>query len=423
MKPILEFNEVNKSYRIIKNRNTTLKERIISLLKKRPKEEVIVKHILKQFNLKIYSGETIGIIGENGAGKSTTLKLIANIIQPDNGIIKVDGAVASLLEIGAGFQSDMTGRENVYLYGTILGLSKKYIAEKYNDIVDFAELKDFMDTPVKNYSSGMYMRLAFSVAIHVDPDIILIDEVLAVGDENFQKKCMNKLEYFQEMGKTIVFVSHDMTSIRKLCDRVVYLYDNGKYKVGPVEQMVNLYFSNIYREKLSYQGQLKVESIKENKVETLSSITESILNADINDRGRWGNNRITIEEVYLSNSSGVVQNVFENGESFTIHIKMKANELVDKAVMGIAIYDAMKNHLSGPNSKDNGIVYEQISGEFYCKVVIKNPPLLEGDYYLTVAVYDYSCREAFDHLEKFFKFRINNNKPMLGTIYLNCEWM
>jgi ABC-2 type transport system ATP-binding protein len=421
-KSIIKFSNVSKSYRIVKNRATTLKEKFVNSIVGNKKEESIEKKVLNNFTFEIYEGETIGIIGENGAGKSTTLKLVANIIKPDSGSIHVTGSVASLLEIGAGFQADMTGKENVYLYGTILGLSKKFLEKRYDQIIDFAELHDFMDTPVKNYSSGMYMRLAFSVAIHVDPDIILIDEVLAVGDFNFQKKCMDKLEDFQQKGKTIIFVSHDMTSVRKLCNRVVYIYDNGNYNIGQADQLVNLYFSRVY----NINTLPREDSIKEvvpNNDDTLENVSTSCLNTKEEERARWGNNKAKIDEVYLGYTQGSMSNVFEAGQDIVINIKGSISEKLDKVVLGIAVYDEDNNLLSGPNSKDDGYIIENPNNNFFSKIIIQRPPFLEGTYYLTVALYDYSCREPFDHLEKYFVFHVNNVKPTFGKIKLNCEWI
>lgn len=416
--PVIQLKEVSKFYNIYKNRPTTFKEKILNLFKgESRKEQVIQKKVLENFSFDIYAGDTVGIIGENGAGKSTTLKLIANIIQPDNGTINVLGTVASLLEIGAGFQPDMTGTENVYLYGTILGLSKKYINKQFDHIVQFAELEDFMNMPVKNYSSGMYMRLAFSVAIHVNPDIILIDEVLAVGDVNFQKKCLSKLEDFQDKGKTIIFVSHDMGSVRKLCNKVVYIYDNGKYEIGLPDQMVNLYFSRIYNNHVMNTIDVK----DNNEIETGNK--EIALMSEGTDRARWGNFKAKINEVYLGTREGLASHIFEPGSDIVINVKVTSEELIERAVLGIAIYDEDNHLLCGPNSKDDGRIIEIIQGDIFLKVIIKNSALLEGNYLLSVALYDYNCREPFDHLEKYFEFRVNNTTQIIGKFKLNCEWI
>lgn len=238
---VIKFRNVNKSFRIYKNKANSLKEQLIVNIFKKRKLEVEEYKVLQDINFDIEKGETIGIIGQNGAGKSTTLKLIAKILYPDTGEIEVKGKISSLIEVGAGFHPDLSGRENVYLYASIIGVSKKEVDERYDDIVKFAEIEEFMDSPVKNYSSGMYMRLAFSVSVHVDPEILLIDEVLAVGDANFQEKCINKIQEFKKKGKTIVFVSHDMNAIKLICDRVFFIHKGGKMVQGTTEEMIKLY--------------------------------------------------------------------------------------------------------------------------------------------------------------------------------------
>lgn len=238
---VIKFRDVNKSFRIYKNKANSLKEQLIVNIFKKRKLEVEEYKVLENINFDIEKGETIGIIGQNGAGKSTTLKLIAKILYPDTGEIEVKGKISSLIEVGAGFHPDLSGRENVYLYASIIGVSKKEVDERYDDIVKFAEIEEFMDSPVKNYSSGMYMRLAFSVSVHVDPEILLIDEVLAVGDANFQEKCINKIQEFKKKGKTIVFVSHDMNAIKLICDRVFFIHKGGKMVQGTTDEMIKLY--------------------------------------------------------------------------------------------------------------------------------------------------------------------------------------
>lgn len=237
----IKFNDVSKTFKIYQNKCYSIKEIFINFLLRKNKLEIQKYPVLTDVSFDIKQGETVGIIGQNGTGKSTTLKLITKILYPDKGEIETRGKISSLLEIGAGFQPDMTGRENVYLYGSILGIPKKEIEMKYNSIVEFSEVEQFMDTAVKNYSSGMYMRLAFSVAIHVDPEILVIDEVLAVGDASFQAKCIKKIKEFKNNGKTIVFVSHDMNSIKMICDRVFFIKKGGVMIEGSVEDMTNLY--------------------------------------------------------------------------------------------------------------------------------------------------------------------------------------
>lgn len=220
----------------------TLKEMIQAIFKKRKTIERV--HALKNINLTIDKGETVGVIGRNGAGKSTLLKLIAGVSQPTVGKVQVNGRVVPLIELGAGFHPELTGRENIFLNGVILGLSENEIKEKINQIIEFSEIEKFIDTPVKFYSSGMYMRLAFSVSVFVNPDILLVDEILAVGDNQFQKKCLAKMEEFKKNGVTIIFVSHSLETIKQFCQRVIYLKAGKIIADGKPQEVVDYFLKN-----------------------------------------------------------------------------------------------------------------------------------------------------------------------------------
>ena len=221
----IQFNNVEKKFR--KGRKLLLKEALLDVFKPGQTEEFWV---LKGVDFEIKKGETFGIIGTNGSGKSTILKLIAGVMVPNKGDVEVEGKVAPLIELGAGFHPELTGRENIYLNGSILGLKKEEVDGKFNDIVEFAELEEFIDTPVKHYSSGMYMRLGFSIAVHTDPEILLVDEILAVGDEQFQGKCFNQMRQFQKNQVTIVLVTHDLDRVGDFCNRIMLVTD-GNVKV------------------------------------------------------------------------------------------------------------------------------------------------------------------------------------------------
>ena len=223
----IKVDHVYKSFNIYYDRANTLKERMLFFARNKRREK---REVLNDINLEIKKGETVALIGVNGSGKSTLLKLMTQIIFPNKGTIETNGKLTSLLELGAGFHPDFSGRENIYFNSSIFGLTKKEIDARLDQIIEFSELKDFIDNPVRTYSSGMYMRLAFSVAINVDADILLIDEILSVGDQHFQEKCFNKMRELKKEGKTMVFVTHSMESVRNLCDRAVWLYD-GKVRM------------------------------------------------------------------------------------------------------------------------------------------------------------------------------------------------
>lgn len=225
-KNIIIVKNVSKTFDVFLDKANTLKEKLMFWNRNRKE----VRHVLKNINVNIKKGETVALIGTNGSGKSTLLKLMTKIIYPNKGSVETKGKLTSLLELGAGFHPDFSGRENIYFNASIFGLSKKEIDNRLNDIIEFSELKDFIDNPVRTYSSGMYMRLAFSIAINVDADILLIDEILAVGDQHFQEKCFKKLMDLKKEGKTIVMVSHSLDSVKKLCDRAIWIY-NGEVRI------------------------------------------------------------------------------------------------------------------------------------------------------------------------------------------------
>jgi len=223
----IELIDVSKKFKIYHGKNVNLKYAVIDFIKGNKSPNYDEFWALKNININIKDGETVGLIGMNGSGKSSLLKLIGKILYPDTGYIKTSGKIATLIELGAGFHPELTGRENIYINASILGFSKREIDEKLDEIIAFSELENFIDNPIKSYSSGMYVRLGFAVAIHVNPDILLTDEILAVGDENFQIKCLNKIEELKKNGKTIIYVSHDLGTVERICDRL-FLLDNGE---------------------------------------------------------------------------------------------------------------------------------------------------------------------------------------------------
>lgn len=228
---------MTKTFKIYLDKANTLKEKLLFLSRGKKEYRVVLKNI----NIKIKKGETVALIGTNGSGKSTLLKLMTKIYYPTKGSVKTYGKLTSLLELGAGFHPDFSGRENIYFNASIFGLSKKEIDNRLDDIIKFSELEDFIDNPVRTYSSGMYMRLAFSIAINVDADILLVDEILAVGDQHFQEKCHNKLKEFKNNNKTIVIVSHDLESIKNLCDRAIWIYDGEVRMDGKCSDVIDKY--------------------------------------------------------------------------------------------------------------------------------------------------------------------------------------
>src|SRR5262245_36471599 len=242
---VIEFTNVSKRFIIHRERNDTIQGRFAGILRQRSRGEEF--WALRDVSFSVARGESLGLVGHNGAGKSTALKLMTRILEPTSGSVRMNGRVAALLELGSGFHPDLSGRENVFLNGSLLGFSRREMQARLPEIVDFAEIGDFIDLEVKHYSSGMYTRLAFAVATAVDPDILITDEVLAVGDESFQRKCMDRIYRFRQMGKTIIFVSHALATVRTLCDHAVWL-DHGQARcVGAAGEVIDAYLADVNR--------------------------------------------------------------------------------------------------------------------------------------------------------------------------------
>ncbi len=241
----IAVSDVKKAFKIYNDRGFTIKDRILS----RGRSRYERREVLKGVTFQVKKGEAVGMIGKNGCGKSTTLKLLAKIIYPDSGSIAIQGRVSSLLELGAGFHPDMSGRENIYMNAAVFGLNRKEIAQRVDEIIQFSEIEESIDHPVRTYSSGMYMRLAFSVAIHVDADVLLIDEILAVGDVGFQQKCFARLEEIKRAGTTIVIVSHAMSQIEQICDRTVWIEDGRVKEIGEPREVHGRYLQRIKQER------------------------------------------------------------------------------------------------------------------------------------------------------------------------------
>ncbi|WP_010240328.1 ABC transporter ATP-binding protein [Clostridium arbusti] len=424
---VIEFKNVTKHFKIYQNKNYSLKEKFLAKVLNRDKVQVQIIDVLKDASFTIEKGETVGIIGENGTGKSTSLKLISNILKPNAGEIIVNGKISSLLEIGVGFQPDLSGRENVYMYGSILGLSKSEIDDRYDRIVDFAELRNFMDTPVKNYSSGMYMRLAFSVAVSVDPDILLVDEVLAVGDANFQKKCLDKIQSFKEEGKTIVFVSHDMGIVKKICDRVIFIKKGGFVIEDTPERMIGLYMKLLYsssdeKDKISNE-------IEEKGVE---KVLEKVDNVDIDMHeakefsttgNREGNKKLEISKAYFSDNAGMARNVFNSGEDIKINLEIKKNVEVESSILYFEIFSEEGWRLSYHNCNQDGILITDMKDSNFISFIIQNNPFLHSKYYVSIGLCNENNDEIYDYRNKHYYFIINEgNIKEDGKVQLKCDW-
>ncbi len=380
----VQIQNVSKMYKLYHENVKSLKEKIL-FFGRRGYEEFWA---LEDINIDVEQGETLGIIGANGSGKSTLLKCITKILYPTRGRILTNGSIAALLELGAGFQPDLTGRENVYLNASILGFSKKEVDRKFDEIVSFAELERFIDNHVRNYSSGMYVRLGFAVAINVDPDILIIDEVLAVGDEAFQRKCIERIEQIQLEGKTIIFVTHNVDLTREICDRVVML-DNGRIvREGEPRDVVNFYHK------------------------AMESVSSS---------GERGNRQVVITSVDLLNERGEPAKEFQTGQFMTVKVSYEAQAPVSDPVFGFSIEDYRGFTAYGTNTRLKGLDLGTIEGSGAVEFRLSSLPMLEGKYFVSAAVHSRDESVIYHWLDKHVSFDMYSGVSDIGLLYIPCE--
>jgi len=357
----------------------------------------------------VEKGRTLGIIGENGSGKSTILKIVAGIAKPSSGRISTVGKVSALIELGAGFHPEITGRENVFINGIMLGLTKKEITQKFEEIVSFAELEDFIDAPVKTYSSGMYMRLGFSVAINVNPDILLIDEVLAVGDASFIPKCLDRIDDFRRRKKTILFVSHDLGTVEKICDKVVLLKNGKIAAIGEPKRIVNVYLQDIAR---------KQEKAFEKKK------TEKAPGPELGDErreDRWGKREIEIREVVLRNLLGQEKHVFSPEEGLAIEMDVVSPAAIKDFVFGIGIFNSKGVSCYGTNTQIEEFQPLLVQGEGKVVCRIEKLNLINGTYYLDVAVHK-NDGYPYDYHRSLYSFLVSSTLKDVGIARLPHSW-
>jgi lipopolysaccharide transport system ATP-binding protein len=337
---------------------------------------------LKEVSFAVERGKTLGIIGPNGSGKSTALKLITRILEPTSGQVVVQGQVSALIELGAGFHPDLTGRENVYLNGSLLGFSRKEMKAKFDSIVEFSELEKFIDVPIKHYSSGMHMRLGFAVAIHVDPDILLIDEILAVGDQAFQSKCLGKIGELKSQGVTILFVSHKLEAVQDLCDRAIWLEGGRVQAKGLAREVVDHYLMRVYeKERADLAGRhIGLIEMPPGEEPTQEMLTKGA-------KRRWGTREVEITSVRLLNSDGEETFLFESGQPAAIEIGYRINQPAEMPVFGIGIYRDDGTYCYGTNTDIEGVPTDGLDGVGVVRVAFDSFAFIEGTYTLDVAVH------------------------------------
>lgn len=436
---VIEVKDVTKSFKIYTDKGKMLKERILF----RNRNRFEMRNVLKGISFEVKRGESIGLIGSNGCGKSTTLKLLSKIIYPNSGSIQIAGRVSSLIELGAGFHPDMSGRENIFINAAIFGLSRKETEKRLNSIIEFSELEEFIDNPVRTYSSGMYMRLAFSVAISVDADILLIDEILAVGDTNFQAKCFNKLREIKASGVTIIMVSHDSNMIERFCDRAIWLNDGKIVEQGKTTQVVDAYMSHmgeVRLEELQKEERRQQEAAESEKKtdEDVTTAEEETLQetnqTESSDTGvkdetesidfsanRFGLKYIQITKAAIINEKGNETTVLKNGEDITIHIFYKINKKLEEYIFGIGFYDLEGKCLMGNNTSIDRVPVKLTTDEGCVKCHVKKLPLLEGRYGLNVAVVD-GVGTPMDFYRQYCEFTVLSSDKSTGIFSVEREW-
>ena len=431
----IEVVGVSKVYRRYSRRHqfTTLKSALLSrslIRDLRPDETFSA---IRDVTFSLPRGRTLGVIGRNGSGKSTLLKLVAGITKPTAGSVHVNGRISALIELGAGFHPEISGRENVFINGIMLGLTKREVSRRFDEIVEFAEMKDFIDAPVKTYSSGMYMRLGFAVAIHVDPDVLLVDEVLAVGDEGFTHKCLDKFAEFKRRGKTILLVTHALGLVERFCDEALWM-DAGTMKaIGDPKRVVGAYITDVEvsEEQQLAAGDARAQEsavavspdepasavLPDHPIETAEGPADMFRATE----GRWGSREIEITDVQLSGPDGTAGHVFQSGQPLTIRIALRAPVATEDFVIGIGIFNAEGVCCYGTNTNIEQLQAVRMLGDAEAAFVIESLDLVEGTYKLDVAVHRLDGY-PYDYHRLLYTFRVKSRTKDVGIFRPRHQW-
>jgi ABC-type polysaccharide/polyol phosphate transport system ATPase subunit len=398
----IHFENVSKRFVYDVDEARSIFETVTSTLSRKKKSQVRKLWAVKDASFKVLPGQSFGIIGRNGSGKSTVLKLASGIIQPSSGRVIVRGRISALLELGAGFHADLTGRENIYLNASILGMSRDDVDKCYDEIIDFSELGEFIHMPVKHYSSGMYMRLGFSVAVHVDPDILIIDEILAVGDQSFQNKCIDRIYHLKKKGTTIVFVSHNLNTVRNLCSDLIWMDKGQLMVVAPTNEVISQYQQHLFQDDLG----------------------ASPSKANVGQFKRWGSGEIEISRVQFMNGQGEEADTFELGQEFAVEISYNAKQNIAEPEFGLAIFRQDGVQITGPNNRLDGFPIREVSGTGTIRYHLEELPLLPGTYNVTVAIHDSRLPKAYDFHEEAYSFRVisTGSFSLQGVVELPATW-
>lgn len=430
----IRVDDVSKMYKLYDKPSDRLKESLGLTKKKCYREHYALHHV----SFDVYRGETVGIIGTNGSGKSTILKIITGVLNPTGGNVEIHGRISALLELGAGFNMEYTGLENVYLNGTMIGFTREEIDARLQDILDFADIGDFIHQPVKTYSSGMFVRLAFAVAINIDPEILIVDEALSVGDVFFQAKCYKKFEEFKELGKTILFVSHDLSSISKYCDRVVLLNQGVKKAEGEPRKMVDLYKKVLVgMDEEPLEGNAFAASINTSSVEDNQASGTDSENSAGNAKRRWkdhftinpdlntyGSQRAEIIDFAIVDENGMITNVLRKGSRFTIKSKVCFHEQISDPIFTYTFKNLKGTDITGTNT-----MYEKKSpgtvnpGDIYVASFTQEMNLQGGEYLLSISCTGFEGTEftVYHRLYDVINITVISDKNTVGFYDMNSE--
>jgi ABC-type polysaccharide/polyol phosphate transport system ATPase subunit len=433
MSAAIEVVNVSKVYRKYarKKQFATLKSALLkgSLIRDLQPDETFPA--LRGVSFTVPKGCTYGVIGRNGSGKSTLLKCVAGITKPNEGSISVNGRISALIELGAGFHPEISGRENVFINGIMLGLSKREITRRFDEIVEFAELKEFIDAPVKTYSSGMYMRLGFAVAIHVDPEVLLIDEVLAVGDQSFTVKCIDKFAEFRRRNKSILLVTHSLDLVEKFCDRALWL-DKGKTLAeGEPKRVVASYLMNVTKDEEAQLARDEASAVARAAAdESAAPIDLMVAPSDVVDtpadmfqatEGRWGSREVEVTEVTLHAGDGQVSHVFQSGDALEVRLKIRAHQPTPDFVFGIGLFNADGFCCYGTNTNIEQLEPAEISGEGEVRFKVPSLDLVEGTYKIDVAAHRLDGY-PYDYHRLLYTFRVKSRTKDVGVYRPRHDW-
>ena len=380
---------------------------------------------LRDVSFTVAPGRTCGVIGRNGSGKSTALKLVAGITKPTSGTVTVNGRISALIELGAGFHPEISGRENVFINGIMLGLSRREVERRFDEIVEFAELRDFIEAPVKTYSSGMYMRLGFAVAIHVDPDVLLVDEVLAVGDEGFTHKCLDKFAEFRRIGKTILLVTHSLGLVERFCDEAIWL-DEGRMRLhGDPKRVVDAYLAAVEKSEDALMATTTAKAVAAVAPAPVEPVTAMPDHSELKNlfqavEGRWGSRQIEITRVTLSGREGE-SFIFHTGEPMRVAMTVVAHAPATDFVFGVSFFNGDGVCCYGTNTYIEQMDPLRLEGEVEVAFEIDSLELVEGTYKLDVAVH--TCDGyPYDYHRLLYTFRMKSRTPDVGIYRPKHHW-